>query len=382
MSKPLKYKLFFIAWILFCVFLVEVGYSTIYRYGIIAPPPSIFIQEETEETILFDAVRGYRITSKPARLARITNGTLEFLGTFKGNNQGFPDKEDFFPERKDQDTIRIAVFGDSFTAAQYLDTSWPDQVEELLDAEGKKVELLNFSVDGAGLANWWSILLRHVKTDGYQLDGVIFGVFEEPKFGDLYRGFTASDHRESIAHSFRFKDWNPETWPSTYQEAKPHFDELPIHILSHKRFEATLKGEWHPELPRPWRFYASQKITSFFNGKDNTPKLPSPQFEFGDGPRKLTREISAYCDENQLDKIVVRIPLRKSVLENTPIMNDIEEFRSLLDAPLIDGAVAFTGMEKEEVLEHYFPYDGHWNQKGSDRFAELMKSNIVKIYFE
>jgi len=338
------------------------------------------MQEETEETILFDAVRGYRITSQSARLARITHGTLEFQGVFKGNNQGFPDKDDFIPERQDEDTVRIGVFGDSFTSAQFIETNWPDRVEELFESRGKKVELLNFSVDGAGLANWWSILLRHVKTEGYQLDAVLFAVFEEPKFGDLYRGFTASDHRDSVARSFRFKDWNPDTWPKTYEEAKPHFNELPIHILTHEQFDGVLEGTWHPELPRPWKFYGTRQLLTAL-GESKTPSQPNKgRFEFGDGAQKLTREIAAHCDDNDLRTIVVRVPMRESVIEQTPIMADIEKFSTMLNAEFVDGGSAFLGLDSEMIKEHFFPYDGHWNQKGSDLFAQFMSDEIARIY--
>ena len=375
MSKSFRNKIIFFVYVLFCVLLVEIGYSTLYRLGIVAPPESIFIQEETEETILFDPVRGYRITEKPARLARITQGELEFLGTFRGNNEGFPDRDDFHPNREQKDKKRFAVFGDSFTAAQFLDTNWPDRAEDLL---GEDIELLNFSLDGGGLANWWSVLFRHIAKESYDLDGVIFAVFEEPEFGDLYRGFTISDHRDSIANSFRFKTWEPGTWPKTYEEAVPFFRELPIHILSREKFQATLDGTWHPELPRPWALYGAKQLLGLFRTPEADEK-PANRFTFGDPQQKLAREIAKYCNEQKLTVIVVRIPQREALIDGSPTMEDTRLFAEILDGTLFDGADAFTGLGENEIRNLFFPYDGHWNQNGSDRFAEFMKEKIIDV---
>ena len=78
----------------------------------------------------FDAIRGYRLTGNPRRMVCMgTNGELEVVATVRGNNEGFPDRDDFRPERGDQQHKRLAVFGDSFTAGLYLERSWPDVVE-------------------------------------------------------------------------------------------------------------------------------------------------------------------------------------------------------------------------------------------------------------
>ena len=122
-------------------------------YGFSWAGTSLFLFDESSKTVHFDSIRGYMLTKQPSRWTRITNGTVEFVGWMKGNSQGFPSRTDFGPARPDGSTRRIAVLGDSFSAAEYLDTNWPDRTQALAEASGEKLQLLNFSLDGIGLAN-------------------------------------------------------------------------------------------------------------------------------------------------------------------------------------------------------------------------------------
>jgi len=94
---------------------------------------------------------------------------MEYVGHIRGNNQGFPDRDDFHPRRERADGARLAVMGDSFTSAQFIEMNWPDRVEERFAASGGRITLMNFAVDGAGLANWWSIPSGIIEPDGANL---------------------------------------------------------------------------------------------------------------------------------------------------------------------------------------------------------------------
>src|SRR3972149_4582880 len=142
----------------------EATTSALYFAGVLGPPRVLYLYENLQETMHFDSIRGYRLERTPSRTARITNGIIEYIGQLQGNNMGFPDREDFTAKRLNLKGRRFAVFGDSFTE--------------------RPLELLNFSIDGGGLANWWSVLTRIVKAEGYEIDGVVFVVFPP----DLLRG--------------------------------------------------------------------------------------------------------------------------------------------------------------------------------------------------
>ena len=135
-----------------------------YTRGVV-DPHIIWILEQTGEEghIEYDFVRGFRLSSSPARLACIgTNGTVYSTGVLRGNNEGFPDRDDFYPDRGDRQKSRFAVFGDSFTAAPYIDLNWPDRAENLAAEKDQQVQLLNLSVfgedwaiGGASLLDLW-----------------------------------------------------------------------------------------------------------------------------------------------------------------------------------------------------------------------------------
>jgi len=134
----------------------ELAATLLYQRGIIEPE-SFWIYEENEAgwTYRFDPVLGYVISPEPSRLATtVSNGMIEAVGTIRGNNLGFPDRDDFHPPRDGSGRRRFAVFGDSFTATQYIARNWPDTAEDLTREGPAPLELLNFSVDGGGLVNW------------------------------------------------------------------------------------------------------------------------------------------------------------------------------------------------------------------------------------
>jgi len=175
-----------------------------------------YLFEESGKTVHFDPIRGYIMTQQPSRWARITNDTVEFVGWMKGNSQGFATRRDFGPARPDDSTRRIGIFGDSFSAGEYIDTNWPDRAQALADASGGKLQLLSFSLEGIGLANWWSIMTRLVAPQNYQLDGVVFVVFE----WDLERKFWVAEN-DGFAHTWRrCQSWDPQTYPAPVEQAR------------------------------------------------------------------------------------------------------------------------------------------------------------------
>jgi hypothetical protein len=51
--------------------------------------PNTFWIVEDKESYRFDPIIGYRVSQAPVRFSRVTNGTLEYVGTLRGNALGF-----------------------------------------------------------------------------------------------------------------------------------------------------------------------------------------------------------------------------------------------------------------------------------------------------
>jgi hypothetical protein len=340
---------------------------------------SFWLFEDSGRTWQFDPVRGYRLTRTPSRFLRATDGRLEYVGVARGNAQGFADRDDFTTKRTHPGVRRIAVFGDSFTAEEHLGQNWPDRAEDLARDVGEPVELLNFAVSGAGLANWWSVLTRLVATEDYELDGVVFAVFG----GDLRRKFTVWDHRDADHPLFgRASGWDPSTYPKTLDEARLFLKPHPGFILSREAFERSLQGRWPSALPHRSRPYLLAHARRAF-----LPASDEGQPEGDDAPEpardRLVADIARFLSDRHLPALVVHIPDRSSLLDPSRAPSwpkqESEDFARALGAAILDGTDAFAGLRPSEVRALFLPRDGHWNQAGSDRFAAFVLKSLDRL---
>jgi hypothetical protein len=344
-------------------------------------PASIWILEETGEgsTIQFDPILGYRLTQSPTRMACIaTNGVVESVGFVRGNNRGFPDRDDFAPQRSDAAVKRFAVFGDSFTAAQFLEVNWPDRCEDLARAAGRPVQLLNFSIDGGGHTNWWRTLQEHVASSDYELDGVIFAVYGN----DLRRPFVIWDDQvqqraEDGTRTIAFGTvWN-HALPRTLEEAIPFFHGLPrwqIHPTG--VLDQMLGGELRPSDNRSGTYIARQLYRSIFDRA-----APPRQYTFEDvaayhyqDPARVDMwtDIRNCLKSRGWPALVVDVPAIDLILRNSGHSVEAQAFALFLRGKFVDGAGAYQGLGQDEIRACWLPYDGHWGQSGSDRFAAFM----------
>ncbi len=360
--------------------LLELGFTLLCVYGVIFPQRSMRVFEASERTILFDPVLGVRITPIPSRAARLTDGKVDHVERFEGNAQGFSDRRDFTVKRADGESLRLAVLGDSFSAMKALDILWPERVEDLAGAEAKNVRLLNFSIGGAGLANWWSVLHRVIVADGYELDGVVFAVFDAPEVGDLHRRFLMSDHAHGGVRVGLAPSWDPDTWPKTWADAAPIVTRRSRAILDHETFEQMLRGEYDPTRRRPWRPYLARTLLGDpLNDNDEAfaGGEPTSNDRLMPGPLRLAEELAQTCQREGWPVYVVRVPSREDAMNRTPPSGVLRDFARLFDAEIIDGVDAFREIPAEAIdRDYWLAHDGHWNQRGSDKFAEMMWDRI------
>jgi hypothetical protein len=362
----------------------EAVVTVLYLKDVIEPPSSVWLFEDSGRTVRFDPILGYRLLPVPSRIARITMGTVEYVGTLKGNNQGFPDRDDFSPERGADTGPRFAVFGDSYTAAPFLEVNWPDRVEDLSHRWQKPPRLLNFAVDGGGLANWWSVFTRLVEKEGYQIDGVVFAVIP----GDLWRGFTVADHENQTRPMFgRVPTWDPDTFPRTLFEARKYLqpETQNASVVSTEEFDSGIRLEWRPRSDKPLRPYFASKVWQVLKrglSRDSGLPMPPRAFDsFDVHQERMIEDMARAIRKKGISVIVVHVPSREELLRgkrDTLPPVDTRFFAQLLGAGFIDGREAFKGLSPDEIRAMWFPYDAHWAQKGSDRFAEFMAGRLQR----
>jgi hypothetical protein len=356
--------------------LVELLYSG-YRYLTGGSPDSFSVFEHPGQTIKFDPVRGYYLTRTPSRIARVNFGKIEYQGSYQGNAQGFADRDDFNIKRSSASERRIAVFGDSFAAGimEPLNSpNWPDRVEDLCKVNGSRpLVLLNFSLDGAGLANWASILRNVVVKDQYDLDGLLFAV----AWDDLDRTFAFFDQVDSnrFLHAVA-PTWDIAAQPKTRGEALEFLEKDPDpahrYVLSTEEYDAFLTGNWKP---RQWSFRLSELVAGMLRGG---PPRRNPRGEFEPGQVALIEQIQQIAKEHSWPIAVVYVPNREELLgsRGDPNIEKCRKFSEILGATFFDGREAFQGLSHQQIKDDWFPIDAHWNRGGSDQFAGFMGPKI------
>jgi hypothetical protein len=345
---------------------------------------------ERSECFKFDPIRGYAVSRKPVRFTRVTKGEVEYVGRFRGNAQGFQGDKDFTLKKPAGVEHRAMVFGDSFSSAAFLQTPWPKRAEDALP----NWELLNFSIDGAGLANWWSVLTRLVLADGYEFDQVIFAAIPN----DLNRPFVIGNQNVG-AIMLGYVGWNPDCFPRDYDEAAKRLDRATFCSVSRVEFDSSVRECrrcWgtnpHHEV-RPWiASRVAQTFRDLFD-RDREPFYeelllgPAPPLSISLRQAKATRFFKAEQMAMILDMrnrlaarhipvVVLHIPGRDELLNHRDDSEIVHAFAYFLGAKFIDGSKSFRGLNADEVRAHYLPYDGHWNQAGSDRFADAVAQRL------
>ena len=237
------------------------------------------------------------------------------------------------------------------------------------------------AVSGGGLTNWWSILTKLVgNAEGYEVDGVIFAVFAE-EFCDASSppGTTPSG---TIPSSVAPIDWEPESYPATLAEAPPVPPASPeCHPLVSRCSERSLQGHWPRAIPRPFlaapAHPRSGGLSAIDGGEANQPEEtasdPARDRLISEIGRTLaTRRAAGPGDPDSR-------PAGQAC--STPDgarwqKRESEAFARSIGARFLDGGRIFEGRSTAETQGLFLPHDGHWNQAGSDQFAEFVTRNL------
>lgn len=343
--------------------------------------------EATESRISFDPASGYRLPREPVPWARIAEGRIEYRGEIKGNNFGFPDRDDFVPRKSVPNRRRYVVFGDSFTGGQYIDVNWPQRVEM---STPRPIELLNFSLPGIGLANWYSMFTAIVDPE-FEYDGLVFAVFDD----DLSRPFFVLDQREGIHPQQGYSSMDPEKFPKTLSDARRYFRVTDVTrstwLLERDKFESALRrGRIETGEPARFELFFWTRLVRVFKDSSHALRararlreLLGRATEPETGPTltaaqlRLVEGVRASTQIKDKDVVVIRIPSREAAMRGSQIPSSTTEFARLLSARLFDGGKAFEGIREDQIARLWFPHDGHWNQEGSDVFARYFITSVL-----
>ncbi len=343
-------------------------------------PTTRRVHERTDPAgnIRSDSARGYRLSQVPARLVVVTSyGEVVARGTLRGNNHGFGDRHDFSTRRASAEELRFAVLGDSYTAEPFLEVDWPDRVEELLAGRRPKtVRLLNMAIDGGGLANWWSILHNWLAAQDIELDGVIFALASDDLdrrffwWGEMEPG--SSDAPGPFMYGGYHHTWDPRSRPSLGRggEHVPAYD-AKWPVVRPEQLDRLLAGAWLPsDIPRPFRLYvattAARLLRELVAGAAHAGPRSSSALEELEMRERLIADMRRWTAERGLRALVMDL--------NSDDRG--RRFASEVGADYLPCGFGFADPERR--AEHRIPYEGHWNQRGSDAFARHVAEPLYR----
>jgi hypothetical protein len=331
----------------------------------------------------FDPISGYRITPTPVRYAKFDeNGAVQSWGVVRGNNLGFPDAKDFLPSRNEGGGRRIAVFGDSMSAGFFLPVPWPQRVESLSRERGRPLEVLNFSIDGGGVMNWWSVLTRLVEPEGYELDGCVFAVCCD----DLARGFFIR-HEDRGPNGRRLwfgrvRGFRRQDLPDSLESARNHFFWLgDAPGCTPRRMDEFLAGSIRSGARGSGSSLVDFAAVAMLLNHFRPQGTAASSGALPDDLKNRIQEMRDSLRKLNAPALVVQVPMLQPYSSPPAVDGGLapgtQAFADVLEARAVSGADAFRDAPPERLKAFYLQGDAHWRQEGSDRFADFVEAVIA-----
>lgn len=349
---------------------------------LISPPASIsgFNQPCTE----FDPIRGYRWLGDSVRGFKTSNGTVVYDNYFHPNNKGWIMDQDYTFCKEDSTKKRWMILGDSFVAGIMLETNLPNRTQQLVkDSTGNSaLEIYSFGVDGGGIMNWYNVFFKEI-VPNYEFDGVIIAPYAD----NLYRDFMVMLIQENgFMGRIDSVDWFEVNRinPKDFKALKPYKNNIYSNSEIDQFLTQPLKQfDW--ALKRKIRHLGKK-----MNGKNRNHSSESIRTinelngKMGDKKFAQLDSILSWSRINQKQIILASIPSSlelKGELEGIKSFhrNEMQIIADEYKLDYFDGYEVFSGMKEEEINAHWLKYDGHWNQKGSDRYAKYFVNYLQQF---
>ena len=281
-------------------------------------------------------------------------------GAFSINSAGIRSRREF-AEEPAADTLRIAVFGDSFTAGDDVsdDEVWSWQLERALRAAGIGAEALNFGVGGYGMDQ--ALLKWLHRGINYQPDIVIFGLQPEnlKRNVNVFRQLL-DPSRYTLPFSkprYVLADGQLDlvNYPALPPEALPAvFADFAAHPLAQREFHYGSRqaaGEWWMTSRLAGLLHAALK------GEDETPGYYGADTEGGQLGRAIIDAFAESAAQNGAHFMVAHLPLQSHLRR---LYSDLPPpdppYKFLLDH--CRERYAYVAME--ERLHRGYLDDGYW----------------------
>jgi len=302
-----------------------------------------------------------------------TSITKDYKMRVKINSHGLRDRE--FSYGKPPNTIRIGIFGDSFTMGEGVQNEepYPKVLEKLLKKEKINdkcnIEVINFGIGKTGISQQLAFYQKEgVK---YNLDIVLVGLLAD--FGRNIGGvFILKDgaliHNHTAYSTIR-KIQKIVYWVPFYRWLSEN-----SHLVNFIRQFATIMDD---------KIRMSKSRLENIVEKDKT-NVMEKEIEI---TSKLIEEFYKEVRESKAFFFLINLPMKgqrdiQSYTENQDIPTNILEDKAVLDfirgkdIPYVDLVPYFVNIDQSS---YYFKFDGHMNAKGHEMIANIIKADIIAL---
>ncbi|MDD3877121.1 MAG: hypothetical protein PHT69_10895 [Bacteroidales bacterium] len=359
--------------------------------------------------VQYDNVRGYRYNHDTIRIIKAVGGSIVFDKNFIPNNKGFISSRDYNFGKPDSNTYRFIILGDSYTAAEFLDTPWPDNIQArfLKDSLSPNIELYAFALDGWGISNWYQVFINEI-IPYYEFDALIMAIYGD----NLNRDFQVMFSDENYLYC-NYVDEIPDTnfIPKSHIESfyiagrilKDSIINQNLGLSGFSTSENLIKSNLYlliafHEFLRKIEFNYKKKnyVYQLEKNHSNIDKNVNYQHfvdKYGTNKWFYFTEIIKCCKTENKAVILASIPhpelVKSNIYRNAPneLQKELQFLSDTFNLSFFDAYPIFQELSYTELEDHYLVNDGHWNQKGSDLFAlhfyfflkEFLRENSEKL---
>lgn len=339
-----------------------------------------------------DLIRGYRWENDSIRIVKSVNSTVVYDRVFLPNNKGYvSDKNYSFKKRPD--TFRFLVLGDSYTASEYLQTPWTDQIERIINEKDSifSFEFYSFALDGIGLSNWHSIFFNEMAPN-YEFDALILAIYGDDLYRDFYMMF--ADDTNVYGSYFKSRPENIEDFEKNYKKNMYSVGKIMNDNTINKNLKLNnfstedniiknnlyLLIKTHSILQSiEYNLNRKRYLEGFYkqsNKDKNNLSIDLVKSKLGVANFKMLEEIFGYCNENKKTVIIANVPHIEIVKQNnyknckSTYQLESEVISDYYHALYFDSYPLFQKLPYDSLQSFYLKHDAHWNQKGSDFFSQ------------
>lgn len=311
-----------------------------------------------------DSVSGFRIQGQNIRFARILQNQIAYDNAFyllNTNPQGFPSRHNF-DNLSTKSLTRMLWMGDSFSAGLYLKTNIADQLEHCLKSDEPNCEILNFSIDGGGIKNWYQMYVNGGIAK-IPHDKLVLAVYAD----NLNRNFAIARTTVSTIEFGRSSlpqgEWN------SWLEAQSHVYKPILHRLSADQADSVMHRV--SENPVCFGYHKGLQLERWWL-KWVQYKAPEEMIQIQPDARLLLMKIADVCKENNRTLTLLSIPdlfVYQRFGSENPHHSMLNSISKELNCRYINGYAALDAFPSHLVPDLYLKGDRHWNQLGNDWMA-------------